>query len=83
MNDRTIVVVNADTPVLMPWADQVAAIGCCWLPGQAMGDALADVLLGRAGRSWSDLYPSERTIPRAARKTPREPRGFPLSSSTV
>jgi beta-glucosidase len=48
VNDRTIVVVNAGMPVLMPWADQVAAIGYCWLPGQAMGDALADVLLGRA-----------------------------------
>src|SRR5271154_3993818 len=48
VNDRTIVVVNAGMPVLMPWADQVAAIGCCWLPGQAMGDALEDVLLGRA-----------------------------------
>jgi beta-glucosidase len=47
VNDRTVVVVNAGMPVLMPWADQVAAIGCCWLPGQAMGDALADVLLGR------------------------------------
>jgi beta-glucosidase len=48
VNDRTVVVVNAGMPVLMPWADQVAAIGCCWLPGQAMGDALADVLLGQA-----------------------------------
>jgi beta-glucosidase len=48
VNDRTIVVVNAGMPVLMPWADQVTAVGCCWLPGQAMGDALADVLLGRA-----------------------------------
>jgi beta-glucosidase len=48
VNDRTVVVVNAGMPVLMPWADRVAAIGCCWLPGQAMGDALADVLLGRA-----------------------------------
>jgi beta-glucosidase len=48
VNDRTVVVVNAGMPVLMPWADQVAAIGCCWLPGQAMGDALADVLFGRA-----------------------------------
>ncbi|HLN66608.1 MAG TPA: glycoside hydrolase family 3 C-terminal domain-containing protein [Streptosporangiaceae bacterium] len=46
VNHRTVVVVNAGMPVLMPWADQVAAIGCCWLPGQAMGDALADVLLG-------------------------------------
>jgi beta-glucosidase len=48
VNDRTVVVVNSGMPVLMPWADQVAAVGCCWLPGQAMGDALADVLLGRA-----------------------------------
>jgi beta-glucosidase len=46
VNHRTVVVVNAGMPVLMPWADQVAAIGYCWLPGQAMGDALADVLLG-------------------------------------
>ena len=48
VNARTVVVVNAGMPMLMPWADQVAAIGYCWLPGQAMGDALADVLLGRA-----------------------------------
>jgi beta-glucosidase len=48
VNDRTIVVVNAGMPTLMPWADQVAAIGYAWLPGQAMGAALADVLLGQA-----------------------------------
>ena len=48
VNARTVVVVNAGMPMLMPWTDQVAAVGYCWLPGQAMGDALADVLLGRA-----------------------------------
>jgi beta-glucosidase len=48
VNHRTIVVVNAGMPVLMPWADQVAAVGYAWLPGQAMGAALADVLLGQA-----------------------------------
>jgi len=48
VNDRTIVIVNAGTPVLMPWAGQVAAAGYAWLPGQEMGAALADVLLGRA-----------------------------------
>src|SRR6266702_1108438 len=48
VNDQTVVVVNAGMPVLMPWADQVAALGHAWLPGQAMGEALADVLLGRA-----------------------------------
>jgi beta-glucosidase len=48
VNDRTVVVVNAGMPVLMPWADEVAAIGYAWLPGQVMGAALADVLLGQA-----------------------------------
>jgi beta-glucosidase len=48
VNDRTIVVVNSGMPVLMPWADRVAAVIQAWLPGQAMGDALADVLLGTA-----------------------------------
>ena len=47
-NPRTVVVVNAGMPVLMPWAGQVAAVLYAWLPGQAMGDALADVLFGRA-----------------------------------
>ncbi len=44
----TIVVVNAGMPVLMPWAGQVAAVIQGWLPGQAMGEALAGVLLGDA-----------------------------------
>ncbi|HCT75752.1 MAG TPA: glycosyl hydrolase, partial [Micromonosporaceae bacterium] len=33
-NPRTIVVVNAGAPVLMPWRDDVAAILWAWLPGQ-------------------------------------------------
>jgi beta-glucosidase len=48
VNPRTVVVVNAGMPVLMPWAGDVAAVVYAWLPGQAMGEALADVLLGRA-----------------------------------
>jgi len=48
VNPRTVVVLNAGMPVLMPWAEQVAAVIYAWLPGQAMGEALADVLLGRA-----------------------------------
>jgi beta-glucosidase len=47
-NPRTVVVVNAGSPVLMPWADDVAAILLTWFPGQAAGAALADVLLGVA-----------------------------------
>jgi beta-glucosidase len=48
VNDTTIVVVNSGMPVLMPWADQTAAIVHAWLPGQEFGTALGDVLLGRA-----------------------------------
>lgn len=46
VNQRTIVVVNAGAPVELPWADRVGAIIATWFPGQAAGDALADVLLG-------------------------------------
>ena len=45
-NPRTIVVVNAGSPVLLPWADEVAAVLLTWFPGQEAGAALADVLLG-------------------------------------
>jgi beta-glucosidase len=45
-NPNTVVVVNAGMPVLMPWADQVAAVIQVWFPGQAFGEALADTLLG-------------------------------------
>jgi beta-glucosidase len=48
VSPRTVVVVNSGMPVLMPWAEQVDAIVYAWLPGQAMGEALADVLLGAA-----------------------------------
>ena len=47
-NPRTVVVVNAGAPVLLPWADEVAAVLLAWFPGQEFGDALADVLLGAA-----------------------------------
>jgi beta-glucosidase len=48
VNSNTIVVVNSGMPVLMPWAARAAAVLFAWLPGQAFGTALADVLLGRS-----------------------------------
>jgi len=47
-NHCTVVVVNSGMPVLMPWADEVAAILQVWFPGQAFGEALADCLVGIA-----------------------------------
>ncbi|MFJ8958521.1 glycoside hydrolase family 3 protein [Lentzea sp. NPDC102401] len=50
---RTVVVVNAATPVLMPWLAQVDAVLWAGLPGQEAGDAVAAALLGHiepAGR---------------------------------
>ncbi len=48
VNDHTVVVVNAGSPVDMPWADDVAAVLQSWFGGQEMGAALADVLAGDA-----------------------------------
>ena len=47
-NPRTVVLVNAGAPVLMPWRDEVAALLIGWFGGQEFGNAVADVLLGAA-----------------------------------
>jgi beta-glucosidase len=68
VNPATVVVVNAGAPVLMPWAEDVAAVLLTWFPGQEFGNALADVLLGRAepgGRLPTTWPQSERGMPSA------------------
>ncbi|MBO9553401.1 glycoside hydrolase family 3 C-terminal domain-containing protein [Cellulomonas sp.] len=52
---RTVVVVNAATPVLMPWLDEVDAVLWAGLPGQEGGHAVAAALLG-------DIEPSGRLV---------------------
>lgn len=44
----TIVVVNAGSPVVLPWAQDVAAIVQGYFGGQEFGHAIADVLTGAA-----------------------------------
>ena len=39
---------NSGSPVLLPWRNDVAAVVLSWFGGQEYGDALADILLGRA-----------------------------------
>ena len=47
-NPRTVVVLQSGGPVEMPWIDKVAAVLEGWYPGQEAGNALADVLTGKA-----------------------------------
>lgn len=47
-NPNTVVVVNAGSPVEMPWRDDVAAVLLTWFGGQEYGNALTDVLTGAA-----------------------------------
>lgn len=52
---RTVVVVNAATPVLMPWLSRVDAVLWAGLPGQEGGHAVAATLLG-------DIEPAGRLV---------------------
>ena len=46
-NPNTIVVVNAGSPVLMPWRNDVKAVLLTYFGGQEFGAALADMLFGQ------------------------------------
>jgi beta-glucosidase len=52
---KTVVVVNAATPVIMPWRDEVDAVLWVGLPGQEGGHAVAAALLG-------DIEPAGRLV---------------------
>ena len=60
-NPRTVVVVNAGAPVLLPWRHDVGAVLAGWFPGQEFGAALADVLSGDSepGGRLPVTWPSE------------------------
>lgn len=47
-NPNTVVVINAGSPVAMPWLDAVPTVMQVWFPGEEFGNAVADVLLGTA-----------------------------------
>ena len=66
VQQRTIVVVVAGSPVDLSWAGDVPGLLWCWYPGQEGGRAIADVLAG-------DVDPGGRlpcTMPRRLEDTP-------------
>ncbi|MFV9431601.1 glycoside hydrolase family 3 C-terminal domain-containing protein [Rhodococcus aetherivorans] len=66
-NANTMVVLETGNPVTMPWCDKVKAIVQAWYPGQAGGQAIAEVLTGA-------VNPSGRlpiTFPADLQQTPR------------
>ena len=50
-NPKTVVVLETGGPVLTPWRGQVAGLMEAWYPGTAGGEAIADLLTGRADPS--------------------------------
>ena len=66
-NPNTIVVLETGNPITMPWRDKVKAIVEAWYPGQAGGQAIAEILTGA-------VNPSGRlpiTFPADLAQTPR------------
>ena len=66
-NPHTMVVLETGNPVAMPWRDRVQGIVQAWYPGQAGGQAIAEVLTGQ-------VNPSGRlpiTFPADLAQTPR------------
>ncbi|OBJ57375.1 glycosyl hydrolase [Mycobacterium sp. 1423905.2] len=67
VNPNTVVVLQTGNPVAMPWAEAVNAVVQAWYPGQAGGQAIAEVLAGQTN-------PSGRlpiTFPADLAQTPR------------
>jgi beta-glucosidase len=65
-NPNTIVVLNAGSPLEMPWIEQVKAVVQLWYNSQEQGNALADILFG-------DVNPSGKlpiTFPRRLQDNP-------------
>jgi beta-glucosidase len=66
-NPRTIVVLETGNPVSMPWLARVPVVLSAWYPGEAGGQAIADILFGA-------VNPSGRlplTFPRTAEELVR------------
>lgn len=69
-NPHTVVVLKTGGPVLMPWIDRVPAVLEVWYPGEEDGNAVADLLFGKANPSGK----LPMTFPKAEGDTPAHTR---------
>jgi beta-glucosidase len=71
-------------PVLMPWANHVAAILQAWYPGSGGADAIADILFGAdnpSGRLPVTFPASERDLPNQTVAGMYDPQGTAVSTT--
>ncbi|WP_226480162.1 glycoside hydrolase family 3 N-terminal domain-containing protein [Natrinema amylolyticum] len=86
-NDETVVLLNTESPVAMPWIDSVSSIFQLWFPGQEAGTAVANLLFGRTtpsgkspvtfARDLEDYLPGEIDV------VPNDARAYPGVDGTV
>jgi beta-glucosidase len=82
-NPRTVVVLETNGPVKLPWADRVSAILASWYPGGQGGPAIADILTGRVNPSGHlpvTFVKDERQLPRPVIDGPRDASLYPSAA---
>jgi beta-glucosidase len=79
-NPKTVIVLETGNPVAMPWVGKAKAVIEAWFPGQAGGQAIAEMLTGQ-------INPSGRlpvTFPADIAQSPRpQLPGFGMASGTA
>ncbi|MEV7663608.1 beta-glucosidase [Paenarthrobacter sp. NPDC089316] len=81
-NPNTVVVLESGNPVSMPWKDRVRAVVQAWYPGQAGGQAIAEILTGRvnpSGRLPMTFPASIHDVPRPVLPGQGTPWGTPTT----
>lgn len=73
-NGETVVLLNTESPVDMPWVEDVPSVFQIWFPGQEGGTAIANLLFGNANPSGKLPVTIGATL---AEYPPEQPRGYP------
>ena len=73
VNKNTIVVINTNQPLAMPWLDKVKAVLNMWFPGDEGGWATASVLLGHTNPAGRLPFTWPATIDQGVANDPNHP----------